>query len=102
MATNFAFLNLYGTVHAEVSKMLDVARTKNHHKMPDVTRTANSHHHCETLRVVLLCKGRGADKASYRPHSSDESQWWGRRDALVRCAASFLFGPDDPMNGTKK
>jgi len=39
----------------------------------------------------LLCKGRGADKDSYRPRS-DESQWWGRRDALVRCVASFLFG----------
>jgi hypothetical protein len=46
------------------------------------------------LRVVLLCKGRGGDKASYRPNS-DESQWWGRRDALVRCITSLLFGPDD-------
>merc|ERR1719253_383639 len=46
---------------------------------------------CEYLRVVLLCTGRGADKTSYRPRA-DESQWWGRRDALVRCVASFLFG----------
>lgn len=44
------------------------------------------------LRVVLLCKGRGADASSYRPNR-DESQWWSRRDALVRCASSFLFGP---------
>ena len=46
---------------------------------------------CEYLRVVLLCTGRGAEKTSYRPRA-DESQWWGRRDALVRCVASFLFG----------
>lgn len=44
------------------------------------------------VRVVLLCKGRGADVSSYQPNR-DESQWWSRRDALVRCVASFLFGP---------
>jgi hypothetical protein len=44
------------------------------------------------LKVVLLCKGRGADASSYRPNR-DESQWWSRRDALVRCCSSFLFGP---------
>ena len=44
------------------------------------------------LKVVLLCKGRGADAASYRPNR-DESQWWSRRDALVRCVTAFLFGP---------
>ena len=44
------------------------------------------------LKVVLLCKGRGADASSYRPNR-DESQWWSRRDALVRCVTAFLFGP---------
>ncbi|KAG7361493.1 hypothetical protein IV203_036594 [Nitzschia inconspicua] len=44
------------------------------------------------IRVVLFCKGRGADPKDYRPNS-DESQWWGRRDALVRCVTAFLFGP---------
>ncbi|OQR90343.1 hypothetical protein ACHHYP_05608 [Achlya hypogyna] len=44
------------------------------------------------LKVVLLCKGRGGDAASYQP-ARDESQWWNRRDALVRCAAAFLHGP---------
>jgi hypothetical protein len=56
---------------------------------------------CDYLRVVLLCKGRGADKASYRP-KSDESQWWGRRDALVRCVASFLFAANNPEGETTK
>ncbi|RHY33365.1 hypothetical protein DYB32_001692 [Aphanomyces invadans] len=44
------------------------------------------------VKVVLLCKGRGGDAASYRP-TRDESQWWNRRDALVRCVSSFLHGP---------
>ena len=44
------------------------------------------------VRVVLLCKGRGSDASSYRPNR-DESQWWNRRDALVRCVAAFLYGP---------
>ena len=56
---------------------------------------------CDYLRVVLLCKGRGADKTSYRPRS-DESQWWGRRDALVRCVASFLFGANNREGDTTK
>ena len=51
------------------------------------------------LKVILLCKGRGADASSYRPNR-DESQWWSRRDALVRCVASFLFGPH--AEGSKK
>ena len=57
---------------------------------------------CEYLRVVLFCKGRGADKDSYRPRS-DEKQWWGRRDALARCVSSFLCGAN-PREGkeTKK
>ncbi len=46
---------------------------------------------CE-VKVVLLCKTRGGDPDSYRPNR-DETQWVGRRDALVRCVTSFLFGP---------
>lgn len=42
--------------------------------------------------IVLFVRGRGSDKASFRPNR-DETQWWNRRDALVRCIASFLFGP---------
>ena len=52
------------------------------------------------LKVILLCNGRGADAASYRPNR-DESQWWSRRDALVRCVSSFLFGPS-PSTGKKE
>ncbi|OQR88556.1 hypothetical protein THRCLA_22843 [Thraustotheca clavata] len=44
------------------------------------------------VKVVLLCKGRGGDVASYQPQR-DETQWWNRRDALVRCVAAFLYGP---------
>ncbi len=54
---------------------------------------------CDFLRVVLFCKGPGADKDSYRPRS-DEKQWWGRRDALARCVSSFLFG-GKPFEGQK-
>eukprot|EP00934_Nitzschia_sp_Nitz4_P006539 Nitzschia sp. Nitz4//scaffold3_size479765//288107//289697//NITZ4_000120-RA/size479765-exonerate_est2genome-gene-1.198-mRNA-1//1//CDS//3329550818//6529//frame0 len=53
------------------------------------------------VSVVLLCKGRGADPSSFRPNR-DETQWWSRRDALVRCITSFLLGPTDlhPTAGT--
>lgn len=44
------------------------------------------------LRAVLFAKGTGADASSYQPNR-DESQWWNRRDALVRCVAAFLFMP---------
>ena len=44
------------------------------------------------LRVVLFAEGVGSDPSLYRP-ASDETQWWNRRDALVRCVAAFLFGP---------
>ena len=36
--------------------------------------------------------GRGGDPNSFRP-ARDESQYWCRRDALVRCVTAFLFGP---------
>ena len=42
-----------------------------------------------SLSVVLFVQGAGADPSFYRPER-DESQWWGRRDALVRCVAAFL------------
>jgi hypothetical protein len=44
------------------------------------------------LKAVLFAAGRGSNPSEYRPHR-DESQWWGRRDALVRCVAAFLTGP---------
>lgn len=42
------------------------------------------------IKVVLLANGIGANPLSYRPNA-DESQWWNRRDALVRCVIAFLF-----------
>jgi hypothetical protein len=48
------------------------------------------------VTVVLFCKGRGGDPASYQP-LRDESQWWNRRDALVRCVISFLYGPQNRL-----
>lgn len=44
------------------------------------------------LTICLLCSGKGGEAQSYRPNL-DESQWWGRRDALVRCVAASLYGP---------
>jgi hypothetical protein len=49
------------------------------------------------LRVVLLASGIGADPTTYRP-GSDESQWWNRRDALVRCVAAFFFAHHDSFD----
>lgn len=57
--------------------------------------TTTSSSSSSSLTVYLLCSGNGADAASYRPRR-DESQWWNRRDALVRCVASFLLGPEAP------
>jgi hypothetical protein len=45
------------------------------------------------LKVVLFANGRGADASTYKPNR-DDSQWWNRRDALVRCVSAFLFGPE--------
>ena len=42
------------------------------------------------VTIVLICSGDGSNSKSYRPNR-DESQWWGRRDALVRCVTSALF-----------
>jgi hypothetical protein len=49
------------------------------------------------LQVVLFASGRGSIASEYRPQR-DASQWWGRRDALVRCATSFLCGPPSSPN----
>ena len=42
------------------------------------------------MKVVLLANGIGSNPQTYRPHA-DESQWWNRRDALVRCVTAFFF-----------
>lgn len=49
------------------------------------------------LKVVLFANGRGADAFTYKPNR-DDSQWWNRRDALVRCVAAFLFGPEGDVD----
>ena len=54
------------------------------------------HRKMSQVQVVLFVKGKGSDASSFRPQR-DESQWWNRRDALVRCVTAFLFGP-----GSKK
>lgn len=50
------------------------------------------------LRVVLFTK----DQASNFRCNKDASQWFNRRDALIRCVASFLFGPDNNINCKQK
>jgi hypothetical protein len=42
------------------------------------------------VKVILLANGIGCNPQSYRPNA-DESQWWNRRDALVRCVTAFFF-----------
>ncbi|KAI8621710.1 hypothetical protein BC830DRAFT_1163555 [Chytriomyces sp. MP71] len=54
---------------------------------------------CHRLKVVLLCKGHGGDPSGYKPEL-DETQWWARRDALVRCVAAFLCGPASAPSST--
>ena len=53
------------------------------------------------VEVVLFCKGRGGDPNTYRPNS-DETQYVARRDALVRCVSSFLFGPKDKDDNNRE
>jgi hypothetical protein len=50
------------------------------------------------IKVILLVNGTGANPVSYRP-DADESQWWSRRDALVRCVAAYLFCYDTITHG---
>jgi hypothetical protein len=45
---------------------------------------------CCYLRAVLFATGSAIDSNRFQPNR-DESQWWNRHDALVRCTASFLF-----------
>lgn len=52
------------------------------------------------LTFVLLCSGRGSDYQSYRP-KLQESQWWMRRDALVRCTCASLYGSDDNLTNNE-
>jgi len=53
------------------------------------------------VKVVLFVSGKGADETKYKPNS-DQSQWWGRHDALVRSVAAFLFGPAAPAGCTRE
>ena len=59
-----------------------------------ITKNHNSvnHQHDNNLmvKVVLLANGIGSNPQTYRPNA-DESQWWNRRDALVRCVTAFFF-----------
>lgn len=43
------------------------------------------------VTFILLCSGQ-AEAKSFRPEL-DETQWWGRRDALVRCASVLWAEP---------
>jgi len=52
-------------------------------------------------KVVLFVSGKGADENQYKP-DRDESQWWARRDALVRAVAAFLFGPSPQPGETRE
>jgi hypothetical protein len=60
-----------------------------HHPLPS-SRSPNPGGVRNVIKVVLLAHGIGANAMSYRPNA-DESQWWNRRDALVRCVIAFLF-----------
>lgn len=60
--------------------------------MPDPSNDAPG------LTVVLSCHGPGSDASTFRPRR-DESQWWQRRYALVRCVAAFLGGPSLEVAG---
>lgn len=53
------------------------------------------------LKAVLFASGAGGIASSYKP-TRDESQWWNRRDALVRCVAAFLFGPRPVAHDDKR
>jgi len=42
------------------------------------------------IRIVLWVSGKGHDPSSFRPQN-DSTQWWNRRDAIVRCTAAYLY-----------
>lgn len=77
--------------HTETQSNCSIALPTTFVTFPSTKPSIEMSQKCD-ISVVLLCKGRGADAASYRPNR-DESQWWSRRDALVRCVTAFLFGP---------
>lgn len=52
----------------------------------------------QSLTIVLLCSGSGADPSIYRP-SRDDVRYRHRHDALVRCVATSLYGPASTSNG---
>ena len=57
----------------------------------DQNQVSRYHHGKNAVvKVILLANGIGSNPQSYRPNA-DESQWWNRRDALVRCVTSFFF-----------
>lgn len=53
------------------------------------------------VKVVLLCKGKGKDPNTFQPQRH-ETQWFCRRDAIVRCIVSFLFGPNHKRCGSRE
>ena len=55
-----------------------------------MNKKSSSNRNNPDLTFVLLCSGNGADSSSYKPNR-DDSQWWQRRDALVRCTSAALF-----------
>eukprot|EP00978_Attheya_sp_CCMP212_P003498 scaffold7218_cov52-Attheya_sp.AAC.4 len=63
--------------------------TTAHHDDDSLAAGLMSHQNVD-LTIVLLCGGSGSLAHTYRP-ANDESQWWGRRDALVRCVTTSLF-----------
>ncbi|KAL7563180.1 hypothetical protein ACA910_014456 [Epithemia clementina (nom. ined.)] len=58
-------------------------------------------HNHNVLKVVLFVSGPGGDPNHYKP-DRDETQWWSRRDALVRTVAAFLFGPSPKKDDDEK
>ena len=60
------------------------------HPLHPASYSLNSGRNGNVIKVVLLANGVGANPLTYRPNA-DESQWWNRRDALVRCVIAYLF-----------
>lgn len=58
-----------------------------------VTWNASKLLNMSLARIVLMVSGRGGDVSSYQPER-DATQWWNRRDALVRCVAASLYSVD--------
>jgi hypothetical protein len=68
--------------------MNEVATNENNSKRIQPVRTKDTNHH--VVKVILLANGVGGNPNTYRSNA-DESQWWNRRDALVRCVTAFLY-----------